>query len=361
MHPPTLPANHPNTENRKPKTGVLLVNLGTPTEPTAKALRPYLRQFLGDKRVVELPRWLWIPLLYGLIVPLRAPKSAHAYASIWDGKRSMSPLRAITIDQTEALQKRLGKGVMVEHAMRYGQPSIPGALQKLFNQGCTRILLAPLYPQYSAATVGTVVDEAADWLKTLRWQPALRILPPYYDNTTHISALAASVKAHLKTLKTKPQAILASFHGMPLAYCKKGDTYYCHSHKTARLLAEELGTTFHTSPATLPTKPTSAVPPILLTFQSRFGKAEWLKPYTADTLESLPKQGLKNVAVICPAFAADCVETLEEIAIAGKESFLESGGHAREMSYSVIPCLNTSKPGMDMLEALIRNELKGWA
>lgn len=359
MQPPTPPANHTKAQTKTGKIGVLLVNLGTPTAPTAAALRPYLRQFLSDPRVVELPRWFWIPLLYGLIVPLRAPKSAHAYASIWDTKRGMSPLRAITLDQTAALQKRFGNKVIVEHAMRYGQPSIPNALQKLFDQGCTRILLAPLYPQYSAATVGTVVDEAAKWLQTLRWQPALRILPPYYDNPTHIQPLAASVKAHLKTLakagKPKPQAILASFHGLPLRNCQQGDTYYCHSHKTARLLAEELGTTFHTDPSTLP--PASRLlPPVLLTFQSRFGKAEWLKPYTADTLETLPHQGIKHVSVICPAFAADCVETLEEIALAGRASFLDSGGK----TYSTIPCLNATKPGMDMLETLITTELKGW-
>lgn len=353
MKPPSLPAGHPKLPVSA-RTGVLLVNLGTPTAPTAAALRPYLREFLSDRRVVELPRWLWIPLLYGVIVPLRAPKSAHAYAQIWDQKANASPLKVITEAQTAKLQARLGKNVMVRYAMRYGEPSISRELTALKAAGCDEIVVAPLYPQYAGPTVGTVIDMVADWLKTQRWQPAIRVLAPYYDHAAYIAALAASVRAHVKGLKDVPQVLLASFHGMPLKACEDGDVYYCHCHKTARLLAEALGVPFcKTVEEAATAKPVRGMPPVLLTFQSRFGKAEWLKPYTAEVLETLPTAGVTAAAVICPAFAADCVETLEEIAIGGQETFCEAGGTA----YSVVPCLNASDGGIAMLETLVREVL----
>ncbi|MFZ2587634.1 MAG: ferrochelatase, partial [Alphaproteobacteria bacterium] len=345
------------------KTGVLLVNLGTPTAPTPAALRPYLRQFLSDPRVVELPRWLWIPLLYGLIVPLRAPKSAHAYASIWDKTHNASPLKVITESQTRKLDALLPREVLVRYAMRYGNPSIPQMLSEMTAQGCSRIVVMPLYPQYAGATVGTVMDEIARWIPTQRWVPTLQVIPPYYDNPAYISALAQSVVMASKAwpshprkpaTNTAPQVLLASFHGMPLKACQDGDVYYCHCHKTARLLAKKLGVPFcKTIDDVLSLTPTlqhSNTPPLLLTFQSRFGKAEWLKPYFADVIEQLPKAGITRAAVISPAFAADCVETLEELAIAGRESFLSAGG----THYTTIPCLNDSDDGMAMLHTLLK-------
>ncbi|MCP5405222.1 MAG: ferrochelatase [Pseudomonadaceae bacterium] len=370
MKSPALPANHPK-QPKTAKTGVLLVNLGTPEAPTAAALRPYLREFLGDKRVVELPRWLWLPLLYGVIVPLRAPKSAHAYAQIWDKTHNASPLKVITEAQTAKLQKRLGKNVVVRYAMRYGQPSIPSQLDALMAAGCDEIVLAPLYPQYAGPTVGTVVDVVADWLKARRWQPAIRTLAPYYDHPAYIKALAESVRADFKKAKAKPQVLVASFHGMPLKACQAGDVYYCHCHKTARLLAEELGVPFCKSveevkEAALRPAPNvdtrlrghdalraCGLPPVLLAFQSRFGRDEWLQPYFSEVIEALPAAGITQAAVISPAFAADCVETLEELAIGGKESFVGAGGKG----YGVTPCLNDSDGGMEMLEALVREIL----
>lgn len=343
------------------KVGVLLVNLGTPEAPTAAALRPYLRQFLSDPRVIEVPRLIWALILNLFILPFRPAKSAHAYARIWDTTRNASPLKVITEAQTTALQARLGAQVTVRYAMRYGNPSIGHELSQLKSEGCTRILIAPLYPQYSTATVATVMDETARWLLTQRFQPALRVLPPYYDHPAYILALAKRVKSHLETLTWAPDALIASLHGMPLAYCQKGDPYSCHSHKTTRLLAEALGLPFTTNPNDVKPhskhpKPASHQFPLLLAFQSRFGKAEWLKPYMAETLETLPTQGVKKLLVVCPGFAADCVETLEEIALQGQETFLTAGG----THFAYVPALNDSPEGMDMLEGLIQAELAGW-
>lgn len=343
MHPPTAPRYHPVPPYGQ-RTGVLIVNLGTPTASTAAALRPYLREFLSDPRVVEVPRWFWIPLLYGIIVPFRAPKSAHAYAQIWNETYNASPLRVITESQERILQRRLGKNVLVRHAMRYGKPSIPQVLSEMKQSGCGRIIVLPLYPQYAGATVGTVTDQIADWLKAQRWQPAINIVPPYYAHPAYIAALADSVKKN--TPSSKPRVLIASFHGMPLKACEDGDVYYCHSHKTARLLAEKLNYTFC---KTIEEAAASDKPALLLTFQSRFGKAEWLKPYMADVLAELPRHGINRVSVICPAFAADCVETLEEIAMGGKDIFTAAGGQ----SYIVVPCLNDSPKGMNMLVSLL--------
>lgn len=357
---PSLP-QPPHTLPVPPgRTGVLLVNLGTPEAPTPAALRPYLRQFLSDPRVIEVPRLLWWVILNLFILPFRPAKSAHAYARIWDASQNASPLKVITQAQATALQTRLGGNTVVRYAMRYGNPSISSELSRLKAEGCTRILIFPLYPQYSAATTATVVDDLARWLLAQRFQPAVRVAAPYYNHPAYLLAVAHSVQAHQQALGWQPQVILTSFHGMPLAYCQKGDPYYCHSHATARLLAEALGAPFIKDTndiSTLNTKSKASLqPPVLLAFQSRFGRAEWLQPYTAETLEALPTQGIKKVLVACPGFAADCVETLEEIAIAGKESFLAAGG----THFSYVPALNATPLGLDMLEGLIQTELMGW-
>jgi ferrochelatase len=303
--------------------------------------------------------------LYGIIVPLRAPKSAHAYASIWDTTYNQSPLRVITEAQTRKLDALLPREVMVRHAMRYGKPSIGHVLDEMKADGCGRIVVLPLYPQYAGATVGTVVDEVARWQLKQRWVPTVQFVPPYYDHALYINALANSVREEVTgyrlqvTGKKKranrqlstvnpPQVLIASFHGMPLKACHDGDVYYCHCHKTARLLAKELGMTFCKTIDEVVAAP-QGKPPLLLSFQSRFGKAEWLKPYFANVLEELPKHGITNVQVISPAFAADCVETLEELALAGRDSFIEAGGQ----SYFVVPCLNDSDASMDMLRGLV--------
>lgn len=329
----TLPPDHPPVV--APRVGVLLVNLGTPEAPDPPSVRRYLGQFLSDRRVVEIPQILWQPILRGIILTTRPKKSAHAYAQIWteDG----SPLAAITRAQSEALQTALGAEVEVAYAMRYGQPAIGRAIDALTTAGCRRILLAPLYPQYCAATTATVVDAAADHLKTLRWQPALRVLPPYGDDPTYLGALKASVEAGLAALDFVPDVLLASFHGMPERTLHLGDPYHCQCQKTARLLSDALGR------------------PVEIAFQSRFGRAKWLEPATDIQLEALAKAG-KSVAIFAPGFSADCLETLEELAIRGKEQFMAAGG--RQFAY--LPCLNADAPGMAMLEAIVRRELAGW-
>lgn len=329
----TLPPDHPPVV--APRVGVLLVNLGTPDAPDPPSVRRYLGQFLSDRRVVEIPPILWQPILRGIILRTRPKKSAHAYAQIWteDG----SPLAAITRAQTAALQAALGDGVEVAYAMRYGEPAIGRAIDALTAAGCRRILLAPLYPQYCAATTATVVDAAADHLKTLRWQPALRVLPPYHDDPAYLGALQSSVEAGLAALDFAPDMLLASFHGMPERTLHLGDPYHCQCQKTARLLSEALGR------------------PVEVAFQSRFGRAKWLEPATDVQLEALAKAG-KSVAIFAPGFAADCLETLEELAIRGREQFMAAGG--RQFAY--LPCLNADAPGMTMIEALVRRELAGW-
>lgn len=335
-----LQPQHPNMPSAK--VGVLLVNLGTPEGTDYWSIRRYLAEFLHDKRVIELTRWLWCPILHGPILTFRPPKVGRAYASIWNKELNESPLRTITRNQTEKLQQSLGESVHIECAMRYGKPAIASTLKAMHKAGCIKILVCPLYPQYAAATNATVVDEVNKTLRTMRWQPTLRTLPPYYDNTHYIKALAESMRAELSALSFEPEVILASFHGMPKSYCEKGDPYYCHCHKTLRLLKETL--------------PKPIAKKLKLTFQSRFGPTEWLQPYTDKIIEELAQQGVKNLAVITPGFAADCLETLEEIAVEGKASFIEHGGE----NYAAIPCLNDSNTGITMLEALCRNELKGW-
>ncbi|KTE19762.1 ferrochelatase [Sphingopyxis sp. H050] len=328
----SVPAGHPPIA--APRVGLLLVNLGTPDAPDARSVRRYLAQFLSDRRVVEIPALLWQPILRGIILTTRPKKSAHAYAQVWtdDG----SPLAAITRAQTAALQAVMGD-IAVSYAMRYGQPAIGAAIDALVQKGARRILVAPLYPQYCAATTATVVDAANAHLATLRWQPTLRFLPPYHDDRAYIDALKRSVEAGLAALDFVPDVLVASFHGMPERTLHLGDPYHCQCQKTARLLSEALGR------------------PIEISFQSRFGRAKWLEPATDATLERLGGEG-RSVAMFAPGFSADCLETLEELAIRGREQFTAAGGG----QFAYLPCLNDSAPGMAMLEALVRRELAGW-
>jgi protoporphyrin/coproporphyrin ferrochelatase len=332
--PMEKPASHPNIPS--PRIGVLLINLGTPDAPEPGPVRRYLKQFLSDRRVVEIPPIIWQPILRGVILTTRPKKSAHAYAQIWTPEGS--PLAVVTRKQSEALQGAFGPDVMVDWAMRYGTPSIEQKLTALCDAGCTRILIASLYPQYSGATTATGFDEVARVLGKKRWQPALRTLPPYHDDPAYIDALAASVKDGLAKLDFTPDALLASFHSMPLRTLELGDPYHCHCMKTARLLGEALGQ------------------PLTVSFQSRLGRAKWLEPATDKTLEGLPGKGIKKVAVFTPGFSADNLETLEEVAMQGKESFLESGGE----SFAYLPCLNASETGIKMLRTLLSRELAGW-
>ena len=331
------PADHPPV--RRGQIGVLLVNLGTPDEPTPQAVKRYLAEFLSDRRVVEIPAYAWQPILRGIILNTRPKKSAHAYSQVWTERGS--PLAAITAEQAERLQARLGDAVQVRHAMRYGRPAIAAELNALKDAGCERILLAPLYPQYCAATTATVVDAAGAALGAMRWQPALRTLPPYHDDPDYIGALAEDLGAQLGALSFEPEVLLLSFHGMPQRTLELGDPYHCHCRKTARLLEEALarpGLRFVT------------------TFQSRFGRAKWLEPATDKVLADEAARGTKRLAIAAPGFAADCLETLEELAIRGREQFEAAGGE----QFAALSCLNAGETGMDMLEALVRRELAGW-
>ncbi|KTE35341.1 MULTISPECIES: ferrochelatase [unclassified Sphingopyxis] len=328
------PADHPATA--PPRVGVLLVNLGTPDAPDAPSVRRYLAEFLSDRRVVEIPQILWQPILRGIILTTRPKKSAHAYSQVWTDEGS--PLAAITRRQAAALQAALGDDIRVAHAMRYGRPAIAATLDAMFAAGCRRILVAPLYPQYCGATTATVTDAVNAHLAGLRWQPSLRFLPPYADDDAYVDALKSSVETGLASLDFVPDVLLASFHGMPERTLHLGDPYHCQCRKTARLLSEALGR------------------PVEVAFQSRFGRAKWLEPATDAVLARLGGAG-KKVAIFAPGFAADCLETLEELAIRGKEQFEAAGG----THFAYIPCLNDSAPGLAMLEALIRRELAGWA
>ncbi|SMQ64194.1 ferrochelatase [Altererythrobacter xiamenensis] len=332
-----LPADHVPVKSGR--VGVLIVNLGTPEAAEPKAVKRYLGEFLSDKRVIEIPQIIWQPILRGIILNTRPRKSAEAYSKVWT--EGGSPLAVITREQAEGLQDRFGEEAHVRYAMRYGNPSIPDQIAALQEAGCDRILLAPLYPQYCAATTATVVDKAADALKSMRWQASLRTLPPYHDDSAYIDALAVDLTRQLDALAFDPEVLLLSFHGMPQRTLELGDPYHCQCMKSARLLGEKLQRDGMR---------------IVTTFQSRFGPAKWLEPATDDTLIKEAESGTKRVVVAAPGFAADCVETLEELAIAGREQFTEAGGE----DYAVLSCLNTSDAGMDMLEAIIRRELSGW-
>jgi ferrochelatase len=345
FQPQTLPHDHPPV--RSGGVGVLLVNLGTPEAPDPGSVKRYLAEFLSDKRVVEIPTLLWQPILRGLILTTRPKKSAAAYAKVWTEEGS--PLAVITRQQAEAMQARFDVGmgagtdgaVRVDWAMRYGAPSISERLDAMMAAGCERVLLAPLYPQYSGATTATVVDKASDALKVMRWQPSLRTLPPYHDDPAYIDALAADIGRQIDALAFEPELLLLSFHGMPERTLHLGDPYHCHCRKTARLLEARLNR-----------------PGLRLrtTFQSRFGRAKWLEPATDTTLEEEAQAGTKRVAIAAPGFSADCLETLEELAMEGKEQFLEAGGE----QFAALSCLNTSAAGLDMLETILRRELSGW-
>ena len=332
-----LPADHPPVKSGR--IGVLIVNLGTPDAPERGPVKRYLGEFLSDKRVVEIPDIVWQPILRGIILNTRPKRSAKAYAKVWTPEGS--PLAVITRTQAAAMQERLGQGVLVDYAMRYGQPAIAERLQALMDAGCDRILLAPLYPQYSGATTATVVDKAADALRKMRWQPAIRTLPPYHDDPAYIDALEADLVRQLDALDFAPEVLVLSFHGMPQRTLELGDPYHCHCQKTSRLLQERLagrGLRFRTS------------------FQSRFGRAKWLEPATDTVLKEEAAAGTQRLAIAAPGFSADCLETLEELAMEGRDEFLEGGG----THFAALSCLNASEAGLAMLESVLRRELSGW-
>ncbi|WP_063994046.1 ferrochelatase [Bradyrhizobium sp.] len=333
----------PATQPAPSGVGVLLVNLGTPDTADARGVRVYLKEFLSDARVIEDQGLIWKVVLNGIILRTRPRAKARDYLKIWNTEKNESPLKTITRSQSDKLGAMLSDRdqIMVEWAMRYGNPSIKSGIDALIAKGCDRILAVPLYPQYSAATSATVCDEVFRVLAQLRAQPTLRVTPPYYEDEAYIEALATSIETHLANLPFKPELIVASFHGMPKAYVDKGDPYQGQCVATTEALRRRLGMD--------ETK-------LLLTFQSRFGFDEWLQPYTDKTMERLAKEGVRRIAVITPGFSADCLETLEEIAQENAEIFEHNGGE----QFSAIPCLNDSAPGMDVIRTLVLRELQGW-
>jgi ferrochelatase len=324
------------------RIGVLLVNLGTPDATDYLSMRRYLKEFLSDRRVIEENRVKWWLILNLIILSVRPRRKGRDYDKIWNRERNESPLRTITRSQAEKLGAMLqDRRIVVEWAMRYGTPSIPSRLEALTRQGCERLLVVPLYPQYAAATTATVCDKVFISLMTMRAQPTIRVAPPYYDDPVYIEAVAASLQAELAKLPFTPEVILASFHGMPEDYVLRGDPYRRHCAATARLLRERLGL---------------AESRFMMTFQSRFGTAEWLKPYTDATVTALAQRGVKNLAVVTPGFAADCLETLEEIAVENAGFFRAQGG----VNFAALPCLNDSEAGMGVIRHLVVRELQGW-
>ena len=316
------------------KTGVLLINLGTPDSTSWWDIRKYLKEFLSDRRVIEVNPFLWQIILNLFILTFRPSKTAHAYKKIWRKDTNESPLLYFTRSQSQKLNNKIGSDkIIVDFAMRYGNPGIKLKLQTLKDAGCENIIILPLYPQYAAATTATVCDEVYRSLMGMRWQPSLQVIPHYESEPIYIDALVKSIKETMQTIKWKPDLIISSYHGIPKKYFDKGDPYHCYCHKTTRLMKEKFN-----------------LIDIQTTFQSRFGPQEWLTPYTDKTLESLPNKGIKNLLVICPGFASDCVETLEEINIQGKESFMNNGGKNFEM----IPCLNDNPDHIDLFEKLVK-------
>ena len=327
--------NHPDIKFGK--TGVLLINLGTPDSTNWWDIRKYLKEFLSDKRVIEVNPVLWQIILNLFILNFRPSKTAHAYKKIWLKETNESPLRYYTRNQAEKLQQELvGENIIVNFAMRYGNPSIKSKLNELKNNGCENIIILPLYPQYAAATTATVCDEVYRTLMKMRWQPSLQIVPHYESAPLYVSALVKSIEKKIENISWKPDLIIASYHGIPKKYFDKGDPYHCYCHKTTRLIKEKFSKI-----------------EIQTTFQSRFGPQEWLTPYTDKTLESLSAKGIKNLLVICPGFASDCVETLEEINILGRETFLKNGGE----KFDFIPCLNDSSEHIKLFENLVKKYL----
>jgi ferrochelatase len=334
------PKDHPPVAAGR--IGVLLVNLGTPDATDFWSMRRYLKEFLSDKRVIEEDSLLWKLVFNGIILTLRPRAKGRDYDSIWNREKDESPLKTVTRSQSDKLAAALGEGrIAVDWAMRYGNPSIASRIDALAAQGCERLLIVPLYPQYAAATTATVCDEVFRKLMTMRWQPTLRVVPPYHDDPVYIEALASSLRSELAKLTFEPDIVIASFHGIPKEYFEKGDPYHCHCAKTARLLREALGWDSGK---------------LMMTFQSRFGRAEWLQPYTDKTVEALAKNGVKNLAIITPGFSADCLETLEEIAVENGDIFKEHGGQ----NFAAIPCLNDSDAGMAVIRQLVARELSGW-
>lgn len=328
---------------RKGRIGVLLTNLGTPDATDYRSVRRYLAEFLSDARVIEIPKWKWYPILYGIVLNTRPQKTGANYDTIWNREKNESPLRTITRNQVEKLAAAFADepDVVVDYAMRYGNPSLATGVDRLIEQGCDRILNVPLYPQYSATTTGTANDQFYRALMELRNMPSVRTLPPYYAEPGFIEALAQSIETHLATLDFEPEVVLASYHGIPISYSEKGDPYYHHCVETTRLLNERLGWREGR---------------LRTTFQSLFGKEEWIKPYTDATVEGLAKEGVKSIAIVNPGFSADCIETLEEIDGEVREIFMHAGG----ANFAHIPCLNESDVGMAMIESLVRRELGGW-
>ena len=323
--------NHPTVKFGK--TGVLLINLGTPDSTSWLDIRKYLKEFLSDRRVIEVNPILWQIILNLFILTFRPSKTAHAYKKIWRKETNESPLLYFTREQALKLKNKIGnKNIIVDFAMRYGNPSIKSKLLLLKEQGCENIIVLPLYPQYAAATTATVCDEVYRTLMSMRWQPSLQIIPHYESDPFYISALVKSIERKIKSISWKPDLVLSSYHGIPKKYFDKGDPYHCYCHKTTRLMKEKYKLT-----------------DIQTTFQSRFGPQEWLTPYTDKTLEALPSKGVKNLLVICPGFASDCVETLEEISIQGKESFINNGGQ----NFDLIPCLNDNQDHIELFEKLV--------
>lgn len=337
-----LPEGHPPLP--APKIGVLLLNLGTPNGTDYWSMRRYLGEFLSDRRIIELPQVLWQPILQGVILTVRPKKSGAAYAKIWNKEKDESPLRTYTRGLTEGVAERLRAkcpNLMIDYAMRYGDPSTAGKVRAMIEAGCDRLLLLPLYPQYSAATTATACDEAFRQLMRERWQPAVRTVGSWHDNPGHIDLLAKSVLARYAKLDWTPDVLVASFHGLPKENLTKGDPYHCHCHKTARLLRQRLGW---------------KEDKLVLAFQSRFGPKEWLQPYADETIRSLPGKGVKNVAMISPGFVSDCIETLEELAIGLKEEFEAAGGE----NFAYVPCLNDTPGHIAFIGGLVERELAGW-
>ena len=327
--------NHP--EVKFGKTGILIINLGTPNSTSWLDIRKYLKEFLSDRRVIEVNPILWQIILNLFILNLRPSKTAKAYKEIWMKEENMSPLRYYTINQAKKLSKKiLNEKVIVDYAMRYGDPSIKSKIEKLQSLGCENLIVLPLYPQYAAATTATVCDEIYRTLMKIRWQPSLQIIPHYESEPLYIKALVNSLEQKISELDWKPDLVMASYHGIPKKYFDKGDPYQCYCQKTSRLLSEKFSKC-----------------KIMTTFQSRFGPQQWLQPYTDKSLEKLPKEGVKNLLVICPGFSSDCVETLEEIAIQGKDSFIGAGGE----NFDLVPCLNDNNDHINLLFELVNRYL----
>ncbi len=336
-----LPSTHPKVAFGK--VGVLLLNLGTPDATDYWSMRRYLKEFLSDKRVIEEPTWKWWPILNLIILTVRPGKKGKDYDSIWNKEKNEGPLKTITRNQAEGLAKALSSypNVIVDFAMRYANPTTESRIRALQQQGCEKILLVPLYPQYAAATTATACDQAFRALMAMRWQPAVRVAPQYADDPVYIDAVARSIETHLSTLAWKPDKLIATFHGMPEKYLLQGDPYHCHCLKTSRLIRTRLGWPEETW---------------LTTFQSRFGNDPWLQPYTDETVARLASEGVKKLALVAPGFSADCLETLEELDVENREIFMHGGGE----QFTYVPALNDSADGIRVIEAIARREMSGW-